>query len=418
MAQATTTGLRGFDSYAVSLGDELRGERASLGKSLLDVQRDLRIKAAHIDAIERADPAAISHPSYVTGYVRAYARYLGLDEAVVLQRFCAEAGFVPPAAGGGGGARLSPRATGNANRSDLDAVIAGSRLAAVSRAESFNGDLGATLRAASSLAVLVAVVGGLGYGSWALLQNIQRVDFSPLPDAPAVLASAPEFGSGLGRTVQAGAALPVADSRGLEAIYALQEMKPPRVALRDGPISTIDPSRAGVYASAGEMAALRASDIVSLASPAHAAAATPQATETVEDRTVASVAADATAGAAGGAAVSAGTVPDLPPRGLSLVVAEDAWVRVRGEGGRVVHEELMRAGSRWTAPEDAPGLTLRAGNAGAVFVEIDGEVRGPLGRPGGVVSNVSLDRDAVRDRYALGEVPLTTSSLDAPLRQR
>ena len=36
----------------VSLGDLLRGQRATLGKSLFDVQRDLRIKAIYIAAIE------------------------------------------------------------------------------------------------------------------------------------------------------------------------------------------------------------------------------------------------------------------------------------------------------------------------------------------------------------------------------
>ena len=37
---------KGTVEYEFRLGDELRGERATLGKTLLDVQRDLRIKAA------------------------------------------------------------------------------------------------------------------------------------------------------------------------------------------------------------------------------------------------------------------------------------------------------------------------------------------------------------------------------------
>lgn len=397
MAKATTSALRGFDSFPVSLGDELRGERASLGRSLLDVQRDLRIKAAHIDAIECADPSAIPYPSYVTGYVRAYARYLGMDEDTVLRRFCAESGFVPPVAS----ARVDggQRALSSTARGDLDAVLAGSRLAAVSRAENFSGELGSTLRAAGSLAVLMAVVGGLGYGSWALLQNIQRVDFSPLPDAPTVVISAADLDPSALPRPDAAPAAPVADSDALAAIYAMQELVPPRVDLRDGPISTIDPRRAGVYAAAGEMTALRASDIVSLASPA--AAATPVVDEPEPEPVVAEA------------------VPEpVSLTGVALVVSEDAWVRVRTAEGRVVHEALMRGGSRWAAPEGATGLNLRAGNAGAVFVEIDGTAYGPLGRPGGVVSNISLDRDAVRSAYAPGEPPVTTSALDAPLRTR
>ena len=71
--------LKGFDDFASSLGDELRGERATLGKSLLDVQRDLRIKAAYISAIENCDPSVFPNQGFVAGYVRSYARYLKID---------------------------------------------------------------------------------------------------------------------------------------------------------------------------------------------------------------------------------------------------------------------------------------------------------------------------------------------------
>ena len=46
-----TVPQRGFDSFELRLGDVMRGERATLGKSLLEVQRDLRIKATYIAAI-------------------------------------------------------------------------------------------------------------------------------------------------------------------------------------------------------------------------------------------------------------------------------------------------------------------------------------------------------------------------------
>ena len=36
----------GFDAFELRLGDLMRGERATMGKSLLDVQRELKIKAA------------------------------------------------------------------------------------------------------------------------------------------------------------------------------------------------------------------------------------------------------------------------------------------------------------------------------------------------------------------------------------
>ena len=57
-SETETSEVRGFDAFELRLGDLMRGERATLGKSLLDVQRELRIKASYIAAIENADPDA------------------------------------------------------------------------------------------------------------------------------------------------------------------------------------------------------------------------------------------------------------------------------------------------------------------------------------------------------------------------
>jgi hypothetical protein len=386
MAEAVTRELRGYDSYRVSLGDEMRGERASMGKSLLDVQRDLRIKAAHIDAIENSDPGAVPYRGFVTGYVRAYARYLGMDEETVLRRFCDESGFEPGATDVASSARRTSARP--VRRDDIDAVIAGSRLAAASRAAAVNADFGSTLRGLGSLSVLVLLVGGIGYGGWALLQNIQRVEFAPAPEAPEALAALPEFDS-LTRIARASVAPSVAiDDASLAAVYAAQEIAPPRIAPRDGPISALDPALTGVYAQAGDAAG--AAEDAPL-DPAFVAAL-------------------------GGVAAEGPTAPgdpsdsgaDVP--GLALVVETEAWVRVRDGGGRVAHEALMPAGARWTLPEGATGYTLRAGNAGGVFVEVNGVRFGPLGRPGAVVSDVSLDAGALSAAF-----PSATRTAQGPI---
>ena len=90
----TVEPMRGFDDYELRLGDIMRGERATKGKSLLDVQRDLKIRASYIAAIENADPSAFESPGFVSGYVRSYARYLGLDADWAYQTFCEEGQFV------------------------------------------------------------------------------------------------------------------------------------------------------------------------------------------------------------------------------------------------------------------------------------------------------------------------------------
>ena len=84
---------KGFDDFELMLGDTLRGERATLGKSVVEVQNELKIKAAYISAIENCDPVAFDTPGFVAGYVRSYARYLNLDPDEVFTKFCSESGF-------------------------------------------------------------------------------------------------------------------------------------------------------------------------------------------------------------------------------------------------------------------------------------------------------------------------------------
>lgn len=373
---APTNGLKGYDSYRVSLGDEMRGMRASLGKSLLDVQRDLRIKANHLDAIENADPSVFRDRGFLAGYVRAYARYLGMDEGEVLRRFNEEAKIVAPEDEGGRGLVARARRVRKP-----DAAISASRLAAASRNSAVHADIGALARGAGSLATLVALVGGLGYGGWALLQNIQRVEFVPTPDAPAALAEAPRL-DGMSRIAKASVApTPEIDAAALAAVYAAQDAPPPRLDRRDGPIAALDPDASGVYArrSANAASARARAEMERLSRPDPAFQRALELTEL------------------------AATGSSAPPAqglglqtGLSLVFDQEAWVRVRDRSGAVVHQALMQAGQEWRAPDGVDGLTLRAGNAGGVFIRLDGVRYGPLGQPGAVVSSVALDSAAIR----------------------
>ena len=111
---------KGFDAFDLRLGDLLRGERATMGKSLLDVQRELKIKAAYIAAIENADPTAFDTPGFIAGYVRSYARYLNKDPDWAFDTFCRESGFATAHGMSSDASAVKPSREERLNRTDKD----------------------------------------------------------------------------------------------------------------------------------------------------------------------------------------------------------------------------------------------------------------------------------------------------------
>ena len=397
---AETPVLKGYDSFELKLGDELRGERASKGKTLMDVQRDLRIRADYIDAIENADASAFPFAGFAAGYVRSYARYLELDPDDVYRRFCVESGFE----GVENGVSVEPsrrnhceRAAPHARRSaEADGIQ--TRFMPSAKA-SRRIEIGASLRGVASIAVLGALVVGLGYGGWNVLQNLQRVGFAPLPTAPTVQVSAPDFFS---PEVAAAPDTPAdsADHDGvrvtLAALYAEQEAPAPEFEPRDGPISSIDPSRAGVYAAPGRAISPNASDdgdVEGFGDVDHALLRAARA----QDAAIASAEGGEDVAAAGAPVPETPKMADRP--GVHIFATAEAWIRVRNGDNKVLFTGILGAGEHFSLPADANAPQLRAGNAGAVYIVVDGEAFGPLGAGPDVAKNVSLTAEAVRSVY-------------------
>lgn len=394
--------LRGFDSYTMTLGDEMRGERASLGKSIEDAERDLRIKRRMLVAIENCDLEGFPNRSVVAGYVRSYARYLGMDAEDCYQRFCAESGYQSPvtmmlAEREAGAGRQMPLVPGRG----AGAELACSRFAAPPARSRFMAPV--SLGAVTSTLALVALMGGLSYGSYALLQDIQRVGFAPIPEAPDVVAEAPLITA---PAIDAGD-VPLPQARdyqdgGILAAMAPAPLQPIEMLRRDGPISAIDPRTAGVFAqedgnnlqqiatvdSADD--AIRAAALLQAAPPADPTGAPAFPGE--------GLLAAGPAGAAVPAAVDAASLPMPAGAGeISLHASEDAWIRIRErERDTVIFEGILAAGQQFELPPRTDAAVLKAGNAGGVFVLVDGVPYGPLGPRGQIARDVSLAPDDIR----------------------
>jgi len=374
---------KGFDDFELRLGDLMRGERATLGKSLLDVQRELRIKAAHIAAIENADISAFETPGFVAGYVRSYARYLGMDPEWAFARFSAEAGYVvshglsalsgAPAASGSHG-----RAAGSGTFDGLKPAFIPKQESAWSKVEP--GALG-------SMTVLLVLIGALGYAGWSVLREVQRVQLAPVDEPPSVIAAIDPLLNAGGATeslVGTRPDLPMAEAVALEGgsadpdamdrLYRPQALDVPVLTARDGPIASIDPSQTGVLADEGVAASVDAAMAEALG-------------EGVQ------VIADAQAG-------------------VEVLAVRPAWVQVETADGTVVFEKIMDAGERYTVPALETAPIFRTGNSGSIYFVVAGATHGPVAPGANVVKDISLAPEALTEKFAVADC-----ALDDDLRQ-
>lgn len=363
----------GFDDFDLRLGDLMRGERATLGKSLLDVQRELKIRASYIAAIENCDVAAFETPGFIAGYVRSYARYLGMSPEWAYGRFCEEANFTV-AHGMSEASRQRKPSVKAAPRKEYGDPLANPNATFLPRTEPWYAKI--EPGAVGSLAVLVALIAGIGYGGMTVLREVQRVQLAPVDQAPGVIANldpldgvapaivdaqavatGPRLAGGAGRSDA-----PASDSP--DRMYRPQALDLPVMVARDGPISAITRDRTPVTE-----VALRSSV--------------------------------AEGGDAGLTPVK--VVADGPPM-VEILAVRPSWVRVQSADGTVLFEKILDSGERYSVPQTEEPARLRAGNSGSVYFVVNGETFGPAKPGANVASNVNLSAAALRETFETADL--------------
>lgn len=74
-------------SELATFGEELRREREIRGISLKEIADATKISKRFLEAIERNDHRTLPAPVFTRGFVREYARYLGLNSEEVVNRY-------------------------------------------------------------------------------------------------------------------------------------------------------------------------------------------------------------------------------------------------------------------------------------------------------------------------------------------
>src|SRR5689334_24029251 len=74
-------------SELATFGEELRREREIRGISLKEIADATKISKRFLEAIERNDHHTLPAPVFTRGFVREYARYLGLNAEEMVSRY-------------------------------------------------------------------------------------------------------------------------------------------------------------------------------------------------------------------------------------------------------------------------------------------------------------------------------------------
>jgi len=356
MAESTLQGER-YEGVGHSL--KVVRERRSL--ALTDVSARLRIRRPYLEAIEEGRFSELPGAVYVSGFLRQYAEFLGLDPDQVLKSYQAENdGTVH-------------------HRPVLNFPMP--------RPEERTPRLW--------LVVGALVLAGIVYALWYRHQEALRMGQdliqavpsrladlvpSPQPIAPAAppIVLPPPPSQNTAPTAQAPAA-PAAQPPAAQTPLAQAPTVIPPPAAVPAPAAPVAPPPAPPVAQAPAATAPAAQ----LPATPPAPVPPPAAVATAPGVPVSPPAAQTSYGAA-------------EPGRIRVEATAPAWIQVRGPNNEQIFTRLLNAGERYQVPDRA-GLTLLTGNAGGVRIVVDGQTLAPLGAEGEVKRGISLDPERLKN---------------------
>ena len=419
------------DSYK-RIGTQLKTARREHGFRLSDVARELRISGDYLKLLESGEFDQLPAPTYVSGFLRSYGKFVGLDGAELASRFYA----------------LQDHASSKMDYK-LPATAAPPQRSAP---------------AVASLCVVLAI--GV-YGGWYWFSGPKTLDGTVESELAAVELDSsrpgmmeknatneafesnssrtagmqPDEGeTGLAPSIDAAPAAPDAADRPLAADTTVQSVSPAAETVAETATATATVS-ATVTATVTQPDSSAADDTVQTGAVDTASVATkpaveadtataavserpadaPQTTEMANRGTSASVISDGAIsnGAISGSANSGSVTSDRsvmsddtltagrgaavatmrePAQEITIRAIASSWVEiVRGDGTTVL-KKLMRAGDIYIV-DDSSGLYLSTGNAGGIEILSGENEIITIGSVGEIVRDLPLAKNRLRDRF-------------------
>ncbi len=412
--------VNGFDSYILRLGEELRGERATLGKSLIQVQKELKIKAAYISAIENCDLDAFPNKGFVAGYVRSYARYLNLNPEEVYERFCSESGFSSIDR-----SRKIESADKFKNKGLRDYNIETHldwKPSYVGFQESDNSILSRSYVFFLPFLLAIFIVFGISFGAWKVLIDIQKLKIVPADNLPMIMSEMNLHSSKIANENKINnyqLATKDLDTIKFEVSENIK-LEAPKVSYRDGPIVDLQLEDIGVlginstkldrvlpYASVS-VGVMKEKVLVKN----FEYGVMPEFSElgSIESKKLFEVEIGVTGPIEQGG-TSSKVKQDFPSGDqntlslferdhvvdkrtettLNIFAVNPSWIRIKDEARQVVVEKILKAGEVLEIKNNWFNGDLRAGNAKDLFFSLNGVTYGPVSDKRKVIKNFKID---------------------------
>jgi cytoskeleton protein RodZ len=405
------------DNYK-RIGTQLKTARREHGFRLSDVARELRISGDYLKLLESGEFDQLPAPTYVSGFLRSYGKFVGLDGAELASRFYAlqdhasskmdykmPATAIPPQRSAPAVASLcvvlaigvyvgwywfsGPKTLDATVESELAAVeLDSSRLGMMEKnatTEAFEGNSTTTAgmqpdEGETGLAPSIDTAPAAADRSLAADTIVQRV--SPAAETVAETATA---------TVRATVTATVTQPDSSSADDTVQTGAVDTASVATKPAFAADTATAAVSERPAD--APQTTEMASRGTSASAISDGAISSSSVtSDRSVMS---DDTLTAGRGAAVA--TMRE-PAQEITIRAIASSWVEVVRSDGTTVLKKLMRAGDIHIV-DDSSGLYLSTGNAGGIEILSGENEIITIGSVGEIVRDLPLAKSRLRDRF-------------------
>ena len=386
------------DSFK-SIGDALQAERKLRGLRTADVARELRISADYLRLLESGDFDQLPAPTYVSGYLRSYGKFLGLDGADLAGRFYAIMGDAS---------------------STVDYKLPVTA--------------GPPQRSAPAVASLFVLLALIGYGGWYWISGPSTPDATAESALAVVGIDAKKPGlmekNAIGPRLETASGTPPGTMPGdqdaavtITTDDGTEKVSPMITAGGDaslGGISGVSNDAANyatgttslasavsvsneptINAEAVEEALMPHTDseVSSTSSLADGNVATQPVTKVSrrENRYDAAVRSDQVQQLVPGRAAAVATSRD-PDQEVIIRATASSWVEVVRGDGTAVLKKLMKAGETYVV-DDGRALYLSTGNAGGIELDAGGKDIITIGTIGEIVRDLPLAKNRLRELF-------------------